>query len=521
VTTTPDFYETQKKSSILIKKQAEPTISLESLGPQAPLSMEQVLGVEFLYKIRRAILADEVGLGKTAIFVSLLRLLSELGEGNRFLVLASASILLQWAEEVTKYAPGIQIIVIAGGTGKKKRMVRYGQVHAWGQHPVLVLTSYEVFALDIEEFLKIQWDAMGVDESSAIKNRSTKRFKAVKRMGPIPTWLVMLTATPIENDVTDLYNNVDILYPGYLGPYDGFTERYTIQYDIPLRVNAHYYRTIKKTAGFRRLDELRERIEWLILRRKPEDVGIEYPELKPPTRIYLDMLPLQKKVYRDIRDGILESANRVKKVKTLARFKYLFGCVDGSLAQYPGLTPKIEAAIKLIKAFVAGGKKVVVFSHSKRVVYSLEPEIAKLGINTLKITGDENSPQRNRAKDMFNSDPEYPVIFITTAGSRGLNLAGAHNIIMYNSTYNPALNHQIVGRIMRRTQESPYCYVWELYCKNSIEKSLLETLERKKELFDRVIEGADKIPVSPTKNMSVTELLSALRRDESEFQENL
>jgi len=505
--------EQLKALSAQIKALTEPTIQVNVNGP---FSTEQKVGVEFLYRMKRALLADEIGLGKSAVTVGLLNYLAEQGEGKRFLVLCSASILLQWAQEIAKYAPKLQVVVLRSSRAGNKmtRMAKYNAIKGMGEHPVVVVCSYDIFCTDLDLMYKIPWDAVAVDESSAVKNSTTRRFKAVRVIAKMVERLVLLSATPLENDVMDLYSNVELLYPGYLGDEEYFKDRYVIQYEIPLKVNAHYYRTIKKISGYKKLDELRSLTEWIILRRKPEECGVKYPDLKV-NRIFLDMMPQQRKIYADLRDGILKSARTVRKVKLIARFKYLFMCADGSLAQYLGLSSKIQAAMNLIDAFLASGRKVVLFSHSKRVVNYLEPLICNKGLNVLRITGDEDDSTRNRAMMLFNNDPDYKVLLMTTAGSRGVNLIGACDMIMYNSTFNYQLNRQIWGRLMRRTQESDVVNVYELYTKRSIEKSLLDIIERKKDLFNQVIEGQSKV-VRATKQIGVSEMLLALRTDNSE-----
>lgn len=509
-------YERLKAISAECKALTEPTIEVPI--PQAILDaglwgVEQSLGVEFLYRMGRAILADEVGLGKTCQLVGLMSYLTEQGEGNRFMVVCGASLIDQWAAEVIKYAPKIQVVkILPGGKGGRKQ--KYRATASMGERPVVTIISYDLFCSDLAEIRQMKLDLVAIDESSAIKNLETKRFKATKILSTLVKRWVHLNATPLENDVLDLYSNVDILYPDYLGTVLTFKSRYVIEKDINIKITATYYKTVQKIIGYKNLDELRDRTEWVFMRRKPDDVGIKYPDLEIK-RIFLDMLPLQRQVYANLREGILKSSRTTRKVKLMARVKYLFQCADGALATNLGLSPKIQATLDFVKAFTESGRKVVIFSHSKRIVNYLEPLIEASGQNVLRITGDEIAGQRFQAMNLFNNDPEYKVILITLAGSRGINLIGAYNLIMVNATYNPALNKQIYGRLMRRTQDSDTVFVYELYTKRSVESSLIDILDRKKDLFDKVIEG--KV-LTGAKQVGIDDLIQALREDRSESQ---
>jgi SNF2 family DNA or RNA helicase len=480
-----------------------------------PFSESQAIGVEFMYLMGRSIVADEIGVGKTAEAIKFLDFLAQQEGCNRFLVLVSASILLQWVQEIVKYAPGLQVEIVRSSRwgNSKNRKYKYDQIRMMGERPVVVVASYDIFCSDLAEMYRMEWDAVIVDEASVIKNTTTQRFKSVKVVSKVPRWMVHLTATPLENDVMDLFANVEILYPGYLGSETAFKDKYVVEQEISIKVSNSYYKKIKKIAGYKRLEDLRDQTEWMMLRRLPEQIGIKYPKMETH-RIFLEMLPLQKKVYVDLKEGILQSARHVRRIKLLAKFKYLFMCTDGSLQAHIGLSCKVPATLSLVDAFVASGRKVVIFSHSKRVVNYLVPAIQNKGLSVLRITGDEDENVRFQAMNLFNNDPEYKVLLMTTAGSRGINLPGAYNMIMYNSTYNPALNKQIFGRLMRRTQESDVVHIYELYAKRSIEKSLRDILDRKKDLFNRVIEG--KVAKVAAKSIGVNELLLALRQDHSE-----
>lgn len=511
-------YDRLRKISADVKALTHPTIVIPPCPQGVPFSNEQGIGTEFLYRMGRCILADEIGIGKTAEAIKLLDYLWSQGEGNRFLVLVSASILLQWCEEIVKYAPKLQVEIIRSSRwgNKNTRKYKYDAIRMMGDHrPVVVVASYDLFVADQAEMCRMKWDAVIVDESSAIKNTNTQRFQAVQLISLVSKRMIMLTATPLENDVMDLFANVEILYPGYLGNETSFRDKYVIETDVAIKVSSTFYRRVKKVAGFKRQDELRAETEWIMLRRRPEDINVRYPRLEVH-RIYLKMLPLQRKIYTDLKAGILQNARTVRKVKLLAKMKYLFMSVDGALQAHLGESCKIPASLDLIDAFIESGKKVVLFSHSKRVVNHLEPLIRNKGLNVLRITGNEDENVRFQAMRLFNNDPEYKVLLMTTAGSRGINLPGAWNLIMYNSTYNPALNKQIFGRLMRRTQESDVVNVYELYTKNSIEGSLLRILDMKKDLFNRVIEG--KATKLEAKNVGVNELLLALRQDNSELE---
>lgn len=514
VGTTVD-YEKLRKISAEVKALKKPTIAIPPCPPGVPFSDEQGVGVEFMWRLKRCIIADEIGIGKTAEAIKFLDYLAQVEGCERFLVLVSASILLQWVQEIVKYAPGLQVEIIRSSrwSSSSKRKYKYDNIRLMGHRPVVVIASYDLFVSDLAEMYKMDWDAVIVDESSVIKNTTTQRFKSVRVVSKVPKYHIHLTATPLENDVMDLFANVEILYPGYLGEEAVFKDKYIIEYEIPIKVNAQFYKRIKKVAGYKRLEELREQTEWMMLRRLPEQIGVKYPKMEVH-RIYLEMEQLQKKVYVDLREGILQSARSVRKVKLLARMKYLFMCVDGALTSHIGLSCKIPATLKLVDAFVGSGRKVVIFSHSKRVLNYLGPLIQQKGFNVLRITGDEDENVRFQAMTLFNTDPEYKIVMMTTAGSRGINLPGAYNLIMYNSTYNPALNKQIFGRLMRRTQESDIVHIYELYAKRTIEKSLRDILDRKKDLFNRVIEGKDTKVIA--KNIGVNELLLALRQDHSE-----
>lgn len=478
-----------------------------------PFDPYQTTGSEFLYRMGRSILADEVGLGKTNMTLSMFQYMAEQLEGSRFLVICGTSNILDWAQAVSDFTDNLQVVLFRGA--KPVRLVRYQQMQAMGHHATVGIVSYDIAKNDIVKLFGINWDAVVIDESSVAKNSATSRHKTMRVISRAVDRLVLLNATPLENDVMDLYSQVELLYPGYLGSEAEFRDRYVITEEIPLRVNAGYYKKIRRIAGYKRLSELRQRVDWLMLRRKPDDVGIKYPSIKP-FKIYLQMLPEQRRRYLEIKDGILRSANQVKKVKLLAQFKFLFLCVDGALSGHLGETVKVQASLDLVETLHSAGRKVVLFAPFKRSVNALQAVFERKGINVLRITGDEDANQRKRAMDLFNDkeDLEHSLILMTTAGARGINLPAAHDIILFSATYNQQQMHQIIGRLCRRTQTADVVYVYHLLCKRSIERSLLRVLARKQDLFDRVIEG--KLSRPGRSNMNLDNLLSALRTDQEE-----
>ena len=424
------------------------------------------------------ILADDMGLGKTIQVIALLQKYNEETENALpSIVIAPSSLTLNWKNEVNKFAPTLNTLVINGNLELRKEKIKNIKKYN------LIITSYDLLKRDLELYEKenIVFKYSIADEAQYIKNSNTQNAKALKSINSETKFA--LTGTPIENSLTELWSIFDYIMPEYLFKYKKFKQLY----EIP----------IVKENDVDSMKKLKMLIEPFILRRTKKEVLTELPE-KTITILNNEMEDEQQKIYLSYLAKAKQEAmqeieiNGVEKshIKILALLTRLrqICCHPGLfLEDYNQDSSKLKQCIEIIKDGIEAGHKILLFSGYTSMFEIIEKELLKEDINYYKLTGKTNVSERVELVEDFNQNENVKVFLISLkAGGTGLNLTGADMVIHYDPWWNISAENQATDRAYRIGQKHNV-QVYKLITKNSIEEKIYELQKKKSKLINNVL----------------------------------
>ncbi|MBQ6103618.1 MAG: DEAD/DEAH box helicase, partial [Kiritimatiellae bacterium] len=427
------------------------------------------------------ILADEMGLGKTIQTLAWLSLPRVRGEKAPALVVCPTSLVFNWIHEARHFVPHLKTVAMSGGE-------RHAAFASLSEADVVV-TSYALMRRDIEEYRKIRFSAVVLDEAQNIKNRNTQNAKSVKRLNHDAARLVV-TGTPIENSVADMWSIMDFLMPGYLGHYESFKRNYEEPLLLPKENEAHVEAA----------ERLHDKIEPYLLRRLKKDVATELPPKIVKTS-WCELSPAQRRVY----NRILERSRRevtgsVKAVgfeksrmiilTVLLRLRQVcchLGLVDETGESDALPSGKLDHLNEILEEAMSEGHRVLVFSQFVKMLHLLRRELTEKNIPFCYLDG--ASKDRMEQVDKFNRNSSIPVFLISLkAGGAGLNLTGADEVVHFDPWWNPSVEDQATDRAHRIGQKSTV-YALRLITANTIEERVLQMQRRKRAIIDQVVGG--------------------------------
>jgi len=445
---------------------------------KAELRAYQKEGVQWLERLRgmylSGILADDMGLGKTLQAITSITQMHALFPKSTTIIICPTSLLYNWYEEFKKFNPNFKVAVIDGIPGQRKRLIKTIQEYD------ALITTYSLIQKDIELYDGFVFKYVVLDEAQHIKNRATRNAKSVKQIKG--DHRLILSGTPIENSLDELWSLFDFLMPRFLGSYDRFIERYIRPTGEELTKNLQYLR--KKVAPF-------------ILRRMKADV---LDDLPPVSEIvyHTQLTPVQQDLYRSYaasaKDELTKLVERdgfdkvqIHVLATLTRLKQIC-CHPGIFAKEqaePGDSAKYEMLMELLNTLIEGRHKTVIFSQYTKMLQIIRSDLEKAGIRFCYLDG--ASKNRLELVKEFNEDKHIPVFLVSLkAGGTGLNLTGADTVIHYDMWWNPAVQSQATDRVHRLGQERNVS-VYKLISKNTIEEKIVEMQNRKKGLVKKVV----------------------------------
>ena len=456
----------------------------------------------------QAILADEVGLGKTIEAGIVLKELLLRGLVKRVLVITPASLLEQWREELRDKFH--EDFVIA----RKDRH--------WESDRILASLSYVRSSAE-QHVVGQQFDLLVIDEAHKLKNRSTKQYKVIDRIKK--KYVLLLTATPFHNDLQELYNLVNLLKPGMLGTVRSFNRQYVDRLDK---------RKPRHPAALKQL------LAQIMVRHRRASVGIRFPERRAAV-YHISLSPAEERLYSQvtefIRTEVAERMNELRFAKGLRRYGHIFTLItlqrelcsssralQGSLRKlianedYPqdlrkrfrhfdalasqvGENRKALAVEEILDQFDG---KFLIFTEFNGTVEYLKEFLDRRGRKALTFTGQLSQAARRRSLNALREDGQ--VLLCTPAGSEGLNFQFANNVINYDLPWNPMQVEQRIGRVHRLGQENDVC-IFNLSVTGTIEARVLELLCHKIKMFETVIGELDLILGSMDASKSFEELL--------------
>jgi len=435
----------------------------------------QVEGALWLLDRQRAslggLIADEMGLGKT---VQTLAMIETIRDGVT-LVVCPSSLVWNWKREAAKFLPELPVLAI-DGPGREKLFAEIPRHR-------LVVTSYALLRRDIDRYRGIDFAAVVLDEAQHIKNPESQNAKAACALSARSRFI--LTGTPIENSVRDLWSLFEFLLPGYLGHRSDFRDRY----ETPL-LNG---------AGGAVWSRLSRRIAPYLLRRRKQDVLKDLPE-KIEQVLEVELTEEQKNVYTRLQEAARSQidqltdqgqagAARMRVLTALLRLRQ--ACCDLRLLGAPGEDAKTSAKIgalrELLEEAVDGGHRVLVFSQFTSMLDLIERALADDGIAFCRLDG--STKDRAAVVEKFQNDATIPVFLISLkAGGVGLNLTAADTVIHFDPWWNPAVEAQATDRAHRIGQKNVVTSI-KLIARGTIEERVLELQRRKRELLEGTVDA--------------------------------
>lgn len=471
----------------------------ETTVPLFPYQREGMLHLAFT---ERALLADEMGLGKTIQAIAACALLRRLGQARRVLVVTPVSVKGEWDEQIRRFTP-LPFQIVDGA-----RAQRLG-AYAHAQAPFFTLVNYEQVRTDALEInTRLRPDIVVLDEAQRIKTWNSLTAQAVKRLQS--RYAFVLTGTPLENRIDELYSIIDFLSPTTLGPL--------------FRFNREYYTFDERgrPSGYQNLDRLRETVRPLMLRRRKSDVEHELPS-REDRRLFVPMGEAQRAVYGQHEaqvSRLLATAQRrpllaVEQEKLLRELTLLRMACDSAYLVTGRAEDRDSPKLRELDAVLASAlaeptTKVLIFSEWSRMLELVRELLERRRIGFAQHTGAVTPAQRRAELQRFKSEPACRVLVCSEAGGVGLNLQEASIVINCDLPWNPARYEQRVARAWRKHQAKPVTVV-NLIAEATIEHRMLDTMAAKQELADGVLDGEGDLSQIPLRGGSQA-LLARLRQ---------
>ena len=424
----------------------------------------------------RALLADDMGLGKTIQAIAACELLRRLRGIGRVLVVCPASLKGEWQEQIARFSEASTRLINGA---------RPARLHQYTEPAFFTVVNYEQVVIDADEINRlVRPDVVILDEAQRIKNWHTKTARVVKSLAA--PYAFVLTGTPIENRIDEIYSIVQFLDPGLLGPL--------------FRFNRDFYELDEsgRPIGYQNLDVLMRKLQPILLRRRKSDVETELPG-RTVTNYLVGMAEEQRLRYEEYRGQAARIAAIAKRrpltQKEFERLQLLLACMR-MLCDTPyildaecRLSPKLEELERILAELLADpDRKVIVFSEWERMLTLVRDLATEMGLEFAWHTG--SVPQQRRRAEIarFKQDPDCRLFLSTDSGSVGLNLQAASAVINLDLPWNPAKLEQRVARAWRKNQFRTVDVI-NLVTEDSIEHTMLHLLAQKQALADGVLDG--------------------------------
>lgn len=450
---------------------------------RTPLYPYQREGVRFAARAGRAILADEMGLGKTIQAIATAELLRRENFVGNVLILCPATLLYQWRREIERFTRDATVAVVEGNAQQRAAIL--------GGDAAYKIASYSAIAQDIRGGTTADTDMLILDEVQRLKNWNTQQARAVRRIAS--RYALILSGTPLENRLEDLYSIVELVDQFLLSPFYLFRDRYIVQ------------DATGRTVGYQGLNDIARRLEDVMLRRRKADVALQLPQ-RIDKNLYVPMTPQQTDAHRDLklaaarlvakwqRQHFLCEMDRKQLLLILTQMRMACDSLF-VLDEHSRHDTKVEETMNIldecgILSRRADAPKVVIFSQWERMTRLVAQELDQSGIDYAYVHGNVPVRERQQRVDEFQTNPATRIFLSTDAGATGINLQAASVIINLDMPWNPATLEQRIGRIHRIGQQRGV-EVINLIAAGTIEEDMLSRLRFKASLFEGVMDGGE------------------------------
>ena len=422
-------------------------------------------------------IADDMGLGKT---IQVISLILKLKEENRIkgqsLVVCPTTLLGNWVKELHGFAPSLNVSVYHGPDRKLDEKAD------------IIITTFAVLRIDIEEIKKKSWGLLVIDEAQNIKNPDTSQTLAVKSLKA--EFKIAMTGTPVENRLTELWSIFDFINKGYLGSLREFQKRYAVP--------------IEKFKQTNRAEKLKLSISPFVLRRLKTDKSV-ISDL--PEKVVLDEYCYLSKTQAALYESTLNSImGQIAEAQGINRRGMIFKLITAlkQICNHPfqykksgemtkDVSGKCDKFISVLDGILQNKEKSVVFTQYKEMGKILVPIVQnELSTTPLFFHGSLNTAQREAMLKQFQEDDESRIMILSLkAGGTGLNLTNATNVIHYDLWWNPAVEDQATDRTYRIGQKNNVM-VHRLITLGTFEEKIDEMIKKKKELVNMAVFEGEK-----------------------------
>jgi hypothetical protein len=427
----------------------------------------QLDGVAFAVGGGRAVLADDMGLGKTIQGIGVAELFAREADISKVLIICPASLKSQWRNEINRFCER-DCQLISGSVAS-----RAGQ---YANDRFFTICNYEQVLRDILSIERVNWDLIILDEGQRIKNWEAKTSRVIK--GLRSRFALVLSGTPLENRLDELYSVVQFIDDRRLGPAFRFYNRHRVVDEKG------------KVLGYKNLAELRDNLRPIVLRRTRDSVRQQLP---PRTNEIVRITPTDEQLA--LHGSHMRLVNRITRKRFLTEMdllrlqKHLLMCRMSANSTFlvdkeqPGYSSKLEELDDLFdRLFAEDNRKVLLFSEWTTMLNLIEPLLKRRDLPFVRLDGSVPQKLRQGLVHEFQTNSDCRLFLTTNAGSTGLNLQAANTVINVDLPWNPAVLEQRIARAYRMGQTQPV-QVFILITESTIEEKLLSTLSAKHDLF--------------------------------------
>lgn len=462
-------------------------------------------GVSFATFRESAVIADEMGLGKTVQAIAAAVLKKKVFGFGRTLIICPASLKEQWKQEIKKFSHE-EADVVSGFPEQRAKLYRESKAY-------FLIVNYETILRDWREINRMEPDFIVLDEAQKIKNFSTITAQSIKML--VKKHALIITGTPIENKLIDLYSIIQFADPFFLAPLWEFSYQHCY-FD---RANKN------RISGYYNLQHLKERLKPLLIRREKSKVLKDLPKVTEIT-VPVAFHEQQQMYHANYAKGIaailskkfISPYDQQKLMLLMANMRMV--CDSTYLVdKESNVSPKLNELkeILLEKLDLLNSKsKVIIFSEWVTMLNLIGRLLHACGIGFAQLSGKVAVKNRDKLVKKFETDPKCKVFLSTEAGGSGLNLQVADTVINFELPWNPAKKNQRIGRIDRLGQRSKNLTVINFITKDSIETSIASGLNLKQNLFEGVLNssnGLDAVDFSASGKAQFLQQLEGLMKD--------
>ncbi|MFH1134547.1 MAG: DEAD/DEAH box helicase [Pseudomonadota bacterium] len=446
---------------------------------KSPLYHYQFSGALFAAQAGRAIIADEMGLGKTIQAMACVEMLARTIGLDRVLIISPTSLKYQWQEEIGKFTSR-NVEVVEGPPAKRKQ--------CYGSETFYKITNYELVDRDRQLIKEWQPDLVILDEAQRIKNWKTLAAQSVKRLES--PYALVLTGTPLENRLEELYSIVEFIDRFRLGPLFRFLADHRVTEEAD---------GTGKVIGYKNLRNITQTLSPILIRRSKKEVLSELPE-RMEKKFLVEMTREQMELHEQNREIVARLVSKWRRYKFLSdtdqrRLMIALQNMRMSCNSTYLLDQSTDSGLKvdeltsfLQDVFEAEGAKAVVFSQWIKTHELIMKRLKSHKWGHVFFHGGTPGAKRKQLIDRFKTDPDCRLFLATDAGGVGLNLQAAQVVVNMDLPWNPAILEQRIGRVHRLGQHHPVQVV-NFIASGTIEHSMLSLLQFKASLFKGVLDG--------------------------------